>query len=276
MANTVVKTPIQYYGGKTAIVNNLLEMVPVHEVYTETFFGGGALFWLKEPCKAETINDKKDVVVNFYRVLKHHYKPLKKLIDATLISRTIHWEALRIIRSHDPKIKTSVAAKVKLAWAFWLTSNFAYSNNLNGGYKYANNRRTSVPDDLAYNKRHFTELLVKRIESVYIENNDAVKILKSRNSVNAFHYQDPPYPNADQGHYSGYHWDEYEKLLSFNATDCKGKFLLSSYNSPMLDKYVMGHGWFKKEIKTTVNHRKKSVEVLVSNYDTACGTLKLF
>jgi len=49
MAYTKVKTPIVYYGGKTAILNHLMEMVPVHEVYTETFFGGGTLFWAKDP-----------------------------------------------------------------------------------------------------------------------------------------------------------------------------------------------------------------------------------
>jgi DNA adenine methylase len=66
MAYTQVKTPIVYYGGKTSIVNHLLDMVPVHEVYTETFFGGGTLFWAKDPVKNETINDRLDIVINFY------------------------------------------------------------------------------------------------------------------------------------------------------------------------------------------------------------------
>ncbi len=98
MANTVVKTPIVYYGGKTAIMSHLLEMVPVHEVYTETFFGGGALFWAKNPVKNETINDRLDIVINFYRVLRTNFNKLKKLVDATLIGRSIHNEALTVIR----------------------------------------------------------------------------------------------------------------------------------------------------------------------------------
>src|SRR5690348_15301826 len=98
MAYTKTSTPIVYYGGKTSILNHLLEMVPVHEVYTETFLGGGTLFWAKTPAKNETINDKLDLVINFYRCLKFKYAQLKPLIEGTLIGRSIHNEALDYIR----------------------------------------------------------------------------------------------------------------------------------------------------------------------------------
>lgn len=49
MAYTDTKTPIVYYGGKTAILNHIFPLVPEHEVYTECFAGGAALFWSKRP-----------------------------------------------------------------------------------------------------------------------------------------------------------------------------------------------------------------------------------
>ena len=138
----------------------------------------------------------------------------------------------------------------------------------------------AVPLTLQNRKKMFTELLVERIENAYIENEDAIKILQSRNVKKAFHYIDPPYPNADQGHYSGYTFEDYEKLLQWCATKCKGNFLLSSYNSDMLNEFIIANGWFKKEINHRIKAPRKSgsikTEVLISNYATPCGTLRLF
>jgi len=76
--------------------------VPVHNnyYYYEGFFAGGSLFWAKDQVKNETINDKLDLVINFYGTLKLRYRPLKLLMDATLISRKIHGEGLVLIRPH--------------------------------------------------------------------------------------------------------------------------------------------------------------------------------
>lgn len=290
MANTIVKTPIVYYGGKTSIINHLLEMVPLHEVYTETFFGGGTLFWAKDPVKNETINDRLDLVINFYRQLRSNFAPLKQLINATLIGRTVHTEAMDLIRQFkkvhgSSSINLNAEMRTKLAWAFWVCTNFAYSNKIGGGYKYSNHMSVAVPDKLAKCKQYFTEALAARIEHAYIENEDALYILSSRNVEKAFHYVDPPYPNADQGHYGGYGYDQYENLLKWLATECKGKFLLSSYNTEMLDGYTKIYDWYKKEITHRITGSKTSnfatnrwskTEVLISNYATPCGTLNLF
>lgn len=277
MAYTQVKTPIVYYGGKTAIINHLLEMVPVHEVYTETFFGGGALFWAKDKAKNETINDTRGDVINFYKVLKSRYTELKMLIDQTIMARDLHREANEILRSNW---RGKSVDKVKLAWAFWFASNSSYSRKLGSGMSYSNDRGNQVPDNLCNKKAEFTEYLVYRIEHCYIENDDALKILNSRNVPNAFHYLDPPYCGADMGHYKGYSWSDYRQLLEWCAYHCTGKFLLSNYNSEILDAFIKVHGWHKKEITHRIKAPRKSgaakVEVLVSNYYTPCGTLKLF
>lgn len=277
MAYTNVKTPIVYYGGKTAILNHLKEMVPVHDNYTETFFGGGTLFWAKDPAKNETINDRLDIVINFYRILRLKFRPLKKLIDATLIGRTVHGEAVKILRDHKKGKKQD---PVKLAWAFWVGTNFAYSNKIGGGYKYSNHMSVSVPATLKKRKEEFTQHLVHRIENAYIENDDAIKILRSRNSKSAFHYLDPPYCGTDMGHYAGYTWTEYENLLNWCENECQGKFLLSNYKSDLLDEFIDKNNWYKKEIIHRLKAPRKSgelkIEILVSNYQNTCGTLKLF
>ena len=52
-----MKTPISYYGGKQQLATEILQLIPEHECYTESFFGGGAIFWAKEPAKLEVVND---------------------------------------------------------------------------------------------------------------------------------------------------------------------------------------------------------------------------
>ena len=74
----------------------------------------------------------------------------------------------------------------------------------------------------------------KRLERTQIECQDALKIIKSRDSKDTFFYIDPPYLNADQGHYSGFNEMDMEELLKLLST-IKGKFLLSNYDhSPIL------------------------------------------
>jgi len=81
-----LKTPITYWGGKQKMLDYILPLIPKHGIYTEAFFGGGAVFWAKEPAKVEFINDKNAEVINFYRVLKQDFIKLKKEIDVTLHS----------------------------------------------------------------------------------------------------------------------------------------------------------------------------------------------
>lgn len=282
MAYTQVKTPIVYYGGKTSILPHLLEMVPVHEVYTETFFGGGTLFFAKKPVKSETINDKNDIVINFYKVLKSNFKKLNRLIDQSLLSRSMNRYGNELIRARSRGKKVD---PIELAWAFWYTSNFNYSRKLGATYSYSNHKGTCTPDTIQNKKKEFTQLLVNRIEHAYIENVDALTILKSRNVVDAFHYLDPPYFHengvADHGSYKNSFTEaEYAGLMEWCANECKGKFLLSNYNSQILDHYTKVHGWYKKEITHRIKAPRKSgpakVEVMVSNYKSACGTIELF
>lgn len=260
-----MKPPISYYGGKQAIINHILPLIPYHEVYTEVFFGGGTVFFSKEPAVNETINDRLDIVINFYKVLKNNYKALKKLIDESLLSKTTHTHALKVIQNKTPSDKTL------LAWAFWYTCNFSYLNKIGGGIKYSNHQSITPPQALKRKKELFTELLVYRIENAHIENRDALWILNSRNVVKAFHYEDPPYIGADMGHYKGYTMEEYINLLDWNSNKCKGKFILSNYRSEILTKYIHENNWNFKEIKIRLKNPRKSgpekVEVLVWNFN---------
>jgi DNA adenine methylase len=77
-----VKPLISYYGGKQRIASKILPYFPPHKVYVEPFAGGAALLFAKpvpqhdnkENC-IEVINDKDELLINLYRVVRE--RPLE-------------------------------------------------------------------------------------------------------------------------------------------------------------------------------------------------------
>ncbi|MFV0501210.1 MAG: DNA adenine methylase [Bacteroidales bacterium] len=85
-------------------------------------------------------------------------------------------------------------------------------------------------------------------------------------------YCDPPYYNANMGHYDGYSLADYTELLE-TLSKIKGKFLLSSYPSEILNEYIKKHGWHSKSFDMRISvsaknntQNKRKVEVLTANY----------
>ena len=259
-----MKTPITYYGGKQSMTSVILPLVPAHDLYCEPFFGGGAMFFAKEPSKIEVINDTNREVVNFYRIVQNDFVSLEKEIRISLHSRDLHRKARVIYENPD------MFGELKRAWAFWLLANQSYSSDLNGGWSYDN--QTGKSAKRATNKREgFTVDYAIRLQGTQIECCDAIRIINSRDGKNTFFYLDPPYYNANMGHYDGYTIEDFEILLKV-LSKIEGKFLLSSYPSDILHEYTKHKGWHTMEIAGSigtharVGKRKSKVEVLTANY----------
>jgi len=260
----MLKTPITYYGGKVNMLNEILPRIPKHTIYTEAFFGGGAVFFAKEKVEAETINDINNMVVNFYEVLQCDFKNLKDKIEATLFSRTTYNVAWSIYRM--PHLFNNL----QQAWAFYIATNMGFSCKIGSwGYDKYGKRLKSF-----WNRKIiFNEVIANRIKGTQIENIDACTVIKSRDADDAFHYVDPPYINTDQGHYLGYGKVEYFELLK-TLSNVKGKFLLSSYPSAILQQFTEENGWHTRVFTKTLSaskgingkKRKTKIEVLTANY----------
>lgn len=265
MKQAHIKTPISYYGGKQSMLKEILPRIPDHEGYVESFFGGGAVFWAKEPKKYEVINDVNMNVVNFYKVLKHDYFSLQKRIQATLHSREAYKKALIIydcpwLFDDDPVIR---------AWAFYVVTNQGFSCKI-GTWGYDRQKRAHTIQNKIDS---FTEHLHERLKNTQIEQNKASKVMLSRDKEDVFHYIDPPYIDSDQGHYGGYTEQHYESDLEAIA-QLKGKFMLSSYPSEILARFIKEYNWKTVNIDkclsasngNTQKTRKRKTEVLTMNY----------
>jgi DNA adenine methylase len=256
-----MKTPITYYGGKQNMVKYLLELVPVHKIYCEPFFGGGALFFAKPKSDVEVINDKNGEVINFFKVIKTKFSELQKEIQSTLHSRE-HYKNAMVVYAHP-----ELFSDVKRAWALWTLTNQGFAG-LIGSWGFG---QTDSKEKALANKRNdFTSAYADRLRTVQIENNDALKVIDRCDSKETFMYVDPPYIGSDMGHYKGYSEEDYTFLLT-KLSKIKGKFLLSSYPSKILSEFVKKYKWrtrkVEKSVAVTKNTDKKKTEMLVFNYD---------
>ena len=258
-----MRTPITYYGGKQNLASTILPLIPEHEIYTECFAGGLAIFFAKQKVKNEVINDTNAFAMNFYSVLTTHFDLLKEKIESTPYSRVMYKVALSMYEMPH------LFNPLQRAWAFFVLTNLGFSGRIGSFGCYTKGTKA-----LGWERKKLliNSELRKRLEGVQIECTDALKILKLRDSVDSFHYVDPPYFQSNMGHYDGYTENDFRNLLE-KLGSLKGKFLLSSYPSDLLTIYAKKNGWYQKEIiqrvsanKTKTDKQRHKVEVLTANY----------
>jgi len=261
-----LKTPITYYGGKQNLITTILPLFPKHQTYIEPFVGGGAVFWAKRPSEVEVINDYNRELINFYEVCQNEFVELEKMVRISLHSRSLHADAS--VMYNNPHLFT----RIQRAWAVWVLSSQSFSSMLDGTWGYDVIKGTTSRK-ISKKRDSFTEEYAIRLQNVQIENTDALRVIRSRDYENAFHYCDPPYFNSDCGHYDGYSIDDFEELLK-TLSSLQGKFLMSSYPSDILTKYSKENGWYTRKVEQSVSvangtggSGKKKIEVLTANYD---------
>jgi DNA adenine methylase len=272
-----LKTPISYYGGKQNLLSVILPLFPNHKLYGEPFVGGGAVFWAKPPSEIEIINDTNRELINFYEVVQNEFVDLEKKIRISLHSRSLFNDAIVIYNNPH------MFSRIDRAWAVWVMAAQGFSSMLDGTWGYDRTKGTTS-HKIAKKRDSFSIDFAVRIQNVQIECTDAIRIINSRDTKDAFFYCDPPYYNSDCGHYDGYSKEDFETLLK-TLSSISGKFLMSSYPSDLLKNYSKSNGWFTKELEQTVSvannsgkPQKKKIEVLTANYDLSNpkSDLKLF
>jgi DNA adenine methylase len=239
----------------------ILPLIPKHTIYTEAFAGGLSVFFAKERAKTEIINDTNSFIPNFYKTLVNDFENLKSKIDGTLYSRATYTVALCMYKV--PHLFNDV----QKAWAFFVLTNVGFSGRIGSFGCYTIGTKACW---FQSKKEQITKSLAQRFEGVQIESTDALKILKLRDTIDSFHYVDPPYVGSDCGHYGNYTQEDFRSLLSTLST-LSGKFLLSSYPSEILSQYISKCGWYTKEIQAKVSAsntkvQKNKTEVLTANY----------
>ena len=205
-----------------------------HIVYAEPFAGGLAVLYAKgkKPVTngsyyIEAINDINKNLITFWRVAREQPEELARWIELTPYSRE-EYRTAKIIYNNP-----SEYSDLKVAWATYIQCNMSFANIIGGGWG------TSVisQNSAATWAKRATRLpeCFERLRDVHIDCEDALRFMKRWDSPHTLFYCDPPYPNADQGHYGGYTLEDYQALC--NALDaCNSSYILSNYHQDIAPK----------------------------------------
>ena len=200
--------PLTYYGGKKRIAEWILQYIPSHDIYCEPFFGGGAVFFAKQPSYLEVINDHNTMLINFYRQCQENFDIMASKIQNELHSEFRYYQAEKIYSGQKS------ASDIEKAVATWLVFNQSWNASARAGWKFDQGSGGSHAGIVfAHARRNFCPWLKKRLQYVQISCRDALQVIRDRDSERTFFYLDPPYPDTNQGHYSGYTWEKLDHCL---------------------------------------------------------------
>lgn len=263
------KTPITYYGGKQLLASRITAMIPPHRIYCEPFFGGGAVFFAKNPSRIEVINDINDRLITFYTQCQTNFDELSVLVKNSLHSESMHRYAKDVYHHR------TLATDVEMAWAVWMVTSGSFAGSTHGGWKWCNGTSGSHSGVGSRSRRDmFNEALKNRLSTTQISCRPALDVIRQRDSANTLFYLDPPYPSANQGHYGGYTMVDFSELLEVLCR-IKGRFILSNYWSQTLRYHVAVNDWKVDKITMplkTANFnggkgKRTKTEILVRNFE---------
>lgn len=261
-----MKQVLKYPGAKTRLAPWICSYIPVHNVYLEPFFGSGAVFFNKQPCRVETINDINDDVYNYFKVLRDCPDELIRLIELTDYGRAEYESAWgRVDDFSKAHIISNVERARRFAVRCWMT--------IGGGNLYQSGFR-SGQSSTSPNPAHTWSALpdVLRVASirlkwVQIERLQALELISRYNTSDVFIYADPPYLHSTRKSnlYKHEMTDQDHADLLTVLKRHPGKVLISGYDNDLYNQELAG--WRKETKLTLAEGGVKREEVLWMNYD---------
>lgn len=254
MAAPIFKSPmasfrpiLPWIGGKRRLAKHLLPMFGPHECYVEPFCGAAALFFMKEPVRAEVINDINGDLVNLYRVIQHHLEEFIRQFKWALVSRQLwNW-----MDSTPVETLTDIQRAVR----------FFYMQKCGfGGKVQGRTFGTSTTSGPRLNLLRIEEELSQahlRLAAATIEHLPWQECIRRYDRPHTLFYCDPPYWGTE-GYGVDFSLEQYDQLASL-ARSIKGQMIISVNDIPKMRKafeglpthtldiqYIVGGGWSPK------------------------------
>lgn len=247
---------IPWMGGKRRLAKHILPLFPAHTCYVEPFCGAAALFFMKEPSKAEVINDVNGELVNLYRVIQHHLEEFVRQYKWSLVSRQIfQW-----LQATPEETLTDIQRAAR----------FFYLQKLAFGGKQVGQtfgvRVTSKPSLNFLRLEEELSVAHLRLSQVVIEHQDWAKCVNRYDRAETLFYCDPPYWSTT-GYGVDFPFEEYEKMAAL-ARSIKGKMVISVNDIPEMRAVFDGLRMERVGIKYTVGQSASAEtgELIIMNW----------
>jgi len=240
-----MRSPLNWYGGKSRMANKILEFIPEHKIYVEVFGGAAWLLFAKKPSPVEVYNDIDYNLVNFFRVLKdpEKFEKFYRKVALTPYSRAEH--------KYCADTYELVNDEIERAYRFFVAVRQGFSGHLGAGWSFnvtalSRGKAISVSRWL----RTINELpaIASRLLNVQIECYDWRKILDIYDTEETFFYLDPPYIKSLRSkHRYKYELEDSDHIeLVERLLNIKGMAILSGYDHPIY-RPLEENGWVKKQ-----------------------------
>jgi DNA adenine methylase len=178
-----LRTPLTYYGGKQALAQQIIPLMPSHRVYLEPFAGGAAMLFAKSRCERETLNDLDGQIMRFWRALRDRPDELAAAV-ATPYGRA-EWRA-----SRDGEVDDNVEAARRLLVN--IDQSFSRSRQSwsvpcieDGRGRWQPGSWENLPPKIL--------AAAQRLQGVALEHGDALDMIPRWDRDDAVIYVDPPY-----------------------------------------------------------------------------------
>jgi len=255
---------LKYPGAKNRSAQIINSFIPKHDVYLEPFFGSGAVFFAKTPCRIETINDLDDNVVCFFKMLRDNPQDLIRAISLTPFSRK-EYEASYDYFTADYSL---IEKARKFAVRCWM--GFGASNRYMNGFR---SSQQSTSPNVAKIWNNLPTILMSaaaRLKNAQIEKLPALELIKRYNTEDVFIYLDPPYlPGTRKGYLCRHEMSETDHIeLLKIINEHPGKVLISGYDNQLYNNFLPPPRWYKTVFKAQSEGGSPRKETLWMNYKT--------
>lgn len=254
------KTPapvIPWIGGKRRLAKHILPLFPAHECYVEPFAGAGALFFMKEPARAEVLNDINGDLVNLYRVIKHHLHEFLRQLEWSLVSRQLfEWAKVAV-----PETLTDIQRAAR----------FYYLQKLGfGGKVEGRTFGTSTTGGVRLNLYRVEEDLSQahlRLANTTIEHLPWDACIERYDRPHTLFYCDPPYWGTE-GYGVEFGLEQYDRIAELART-MAGRIVISVNDIPEMRAAFAGLNIQRRDINYTVGgagrKSSRSGELIITN-----------
>lgn len=251
-------------GGKSNSIKKILPLMPEHKTYVEPFFGGGWIYFAKEPCKIEVINDINSDLVNFFEVLRTQYDDFIHRFDYVIKSKELFLE-------YRNTMSDKSLSNLERAFRFYYVNQNAFGGLIR--YNQKGNCNSPFGGNPDYKRTNgnmwdFNKLKIvhERIKKTFIENDTYENIIKKYDRDYTLFFLDPPYVSKD-GKYNGRNDFNYNSLLE-QCRNIKGKFILTlnSEFEEMFNEFNIIHNDVHYSIGCTTESSKEYGEIIILNY----------
>lgn len=242
---------LPWIGGKRRLAKHILPLFPDHTCYCEPFCGAAALFLIKEPSKAEVINDINSDLITLYRVVQNHLEEFIRHFKWLLANR----EMYKLFKESNPATLTDIQRAVR----FYYLQKLSFGGKVNG--RSFGTSATSPPRLNLLRLEEDLSTAHLRLARTTIENLDWQKCIKKYDRPHTLFYLDPPYWQTE-GYGVPFAIDQYNDMAKMMRS-IEGKAILSINAHPdMCDVFAQ---FPQKQIALnyTVGGGKKAAEELI-------------